>query len=170
MEDYIQRFEELSAQADSVTNNQGVQFFVSGLKQYIAIDVKIKRPPDIDSVMHLARLYEQRAEALNPQPRRTTQASRNTQFVKRLSRSGLEKRRARGLCFNCDETYAPGHCCKKLFLLEGIEDTSPVITDVDEAEDHGDMEISIRAITGTHSAKTMHVLGYIAHSPLKNTH
>lgn len=63
---------DLLAQADSVTSKQEVQLFVSGLKQYIAIDVKIQCLLDIDSAMHLARLYERRAEALNPQPCSTT--------------------------------------------------------------------------------------------------
>jgi hypothetical protein len=33
----------------------------------------------------------------------------------------LERRR-KGLCFNCDETYAPGHVCARLFYLETVDD------------------------------------------------
>ena len=34
----------------------------------------------------------------------------------------MEERRKKGLCFNCDEKFQPGHHCKsaKLFLLEGL--------------------------------------------------
>lgn len=32
----------------------------------------------------------------------------------------MQDRRARGLCFNCDEKFVSGHRCKKLFLIEGI--------------------------------------------------
>ena len=34
----------------------------------------------------------------------------------------MEERRKKGLCFNCDEKFRPGHHCKsaKLFLLEGL--------------------------------------------------
>ena len=34
----------------------------------------------------------------------------------------MEERRKKGLCFNCDEKFQPGHQCKsaKLFLLEGL--------------------------------------------------
>ena len=39
-----------------------------------------------------------------------------------LSPTQMEERRRKGLCFNCDEKFQPGHQCKstKLFLLEGL--------------------------------------------------
>ena len=34
----------------------------------------------------------------------------------------MEERRRKGLCFNCNEKFQPGHQCKsaKLFLLKGL--------------------------------------------------
>ena len=42
--------------------------------------------------------------------------------LQRLSLAQIEERRKKGLCFNCDEKFQPGHHCKsaKLFLLEGL--------------------------------------------------
>ncbi|KAL4204514.1 hypothetical protein AMTRI_Chr01g132400 [Amborella trichopoda] len=39
--------------------------------------------------------------------------------IKRLSLAELSERRAKELCFNCNEKFGPGHRCKKLFLIEG---------------------------------------------------
>lgn len=59
------------------------------------------------------------------------------------------------MCFNCYETYAPGHRCKKLFLLEETEDYFTDDLEVDDSNNIGGLEIAIHAITGTHNAKTM---------------
>lgn len=99
---------------------------------------------------------------MNTQPRRTIEPSQSTPFVKRLSRFELESKRARGLCFNCYKTYAPGHRCKKLFLLEGTEDAFIDDPEVNDDNNIGGLEISIHAIARTHSAKTMQVMGYIS--------
>ena len=42
--------------------------------------------------------------------------------LQRLSPAQMEERRKKGLCFNCDEKFQPGHHCKSatLFLLEGL--------------------------------------------------
>ena len=43
--------------------------------------------------------------------------------IKRISAAQIEERKKRGLCYNCDDKWAPGHKCKHatLFLLEGVE-------------------------------------------------
>ena len=37
--------------------------------------------------------------------------------VKRLSSAEHAERRSKGLCFNCDEQFKPGHHCKQTQLL-----------------------------------------------------
>jgi hypothetical protein len=59
--------------------------------------------------------------------------------VKRLSPTELKARRDRGLCFNCDERFIPGHHCNKLFLLEGI---------YPEEEEPGDVHHGCQEDTG----------------------
>lgn len=39
--------------------------------------------------------------------------------IKKLSPSELQDRWSKGLRFNCNEIFGPGHRCKKIFLIEG---------------------------------------------------
>lgn len=115
--------------------------------------------------MHLARLYEQRAGLLTQQQRRAAPQIQHTPFVKRLNRAEMEARRAKGLCFNCDEAFIPGHRCKKLFWLEGIEDMmeDEVGEDVDD-EQEGVVGASLNVIKWSDNAKTLQIWGRILHS------
>ena len=38
--------------------------------------------------------------------------------VRQLSPAELKERCDKGLCYNCNEKFAPSHRCKKLFLIE----------------------------------------------------
>jgi hypothetical protein len=42
---------------------------------------------------------------------------------RRLTPAEQVERRRLGLCFNCDETYGPGHVYPRLFYLETVDDT-----------------------------------------------
>jgi hypothetical protein len=77
----------------------------------------------------------------------------------------MEDRRKRGLCYSCDVKWSRGHVCEgpKLFLIEEVE--SEDIEELDEAtleevveEEH---EISLNAITGTPTPKTMRLVGWV---------
>jgi hypothetical protein len=46
-----------------------------------------------------------------------------TRPFRRLTPAEQVEHRCLGLCFNCDETYGPGHVCPHLFYLEMIDDT-----------------------------------------------
>jgi hypothetical protein len=83
----------------------------------------------------------------------------------------LERRR-KGLCFNCDEPYAPGHICARLFNLETIDnaevDALTAELDVTTLSEAGVMTygpvdvtafiISLHAMAGIKTAKTMLLL------------
>ena len=60
MEEYQRRFEQLAARASTLTREQEVEIFISGLKETIAIEVELQHPQDLTSAMSLARLYEPR--------------------------------------------------------------------------------------------------------------
>ncbi|KAG6490402.1 hypothetical protein ZIOFF_051698 [Zingiber officinale] len=76
-----------------------------------------------------------------------------TSFFKRLSRAEMAERRAKGLCFNCDESYSTGHKCKRLFWIKVLDDDS-------EGEEEGEThpEISLHAISGVRNSQTMQLL------------
>ena len=79
--------------------------------------------------------------------------------MKQLTWAEMQRRHAQGLCFNCDEKFAPRHKCKglQLLLLEGHYDEE----ENDEAGAHthlrGELEISLHALTRWSIARTMRV-------------
>ncbi|KAL1147912.1 hypothetical protein V6Z11_A10G089000 [Gossypium hirsutum] len=56
-------------------------------------------------------------------------------FIKRLTRIEMAERMAKGLCYNCDESYSMGHKCKRLFWIE-VPDVEGKQDD-DEIDDFG---------------------------------
>ncbi|KAG6535526.1 hypothetical protein ZIOFF_000548 [Zingiber officinale] len=161
VEDYQQKFEQLAARASSLTSEQKVQIFINGLQDHITVEVALHHPEDLTSAMSFARLYERRSKRSKSTVtlRRTPVLPPKQPFIKRLNRTEMEERCAKGLCFNCYELYIPDHRCKCLFWLEGLED-------YDEQNHVEDVEISLNAITGTRAPQTMRIQGRINHTPL----
>lgn len=58
--EYQCQFEQLSAHASSLTSEQEVEIFISGLQEHIPIEVNIHHPKDLTTAMGLAHLYERR--------------------------------------------------------------------------------------------------------------
>ncbi|KAG6533126.1 hypothetical protein ZIOFF_006991 [Zingiber officinale] len=77
---------------------------------------------------------------------RTPNISKETppvSFFKRLTHAEMVERRAKGLCFNCNESYSTGYKCKRLFWIEVSDDDR-------EGEEEGEVnsEIFLHAISG----------------------
>ncbi|KAA8544487.1 hypothetical protein F0562_022473 [Nyssa sinensis] len=177
--DYQTRFEKLLSKAGHLPQNRQVSCFISGLKDTIRADVLSGRPTTLSSAIGLARLYEarnasQRRTTSTPDlkknflPNKETTTSNATLPVRRMSTTELQERRAKGLCYNCNEKFVPGHRCKKLFLIEACfeEADGDVIMDEEET-DHAEFkelpEISLHAISGACASETMRVRGGIGH-------
>jgi hypothetical protein len=79
--------------------------------------------------------------------------------MKRLTWSEMQSRRAQGLCFHCDERFVLGHKCKRSQLL--LLEDSYKEEDIDNEGAHTifqeEPEISLHALTGWSTARTMHV-------------
>ena len=74
----------------------------------------------------------------------------------------MDERHAKGLCFNCDEIYTWGHQCKRLFWLDGVEESVKGEMEDHEIGEDDTPEISLHAITGEYSGgNTMRVHGTI---------
>ncbi|XP_060170844.1 uncharacterized protein LOC132601798 [Lycium barbarum] len=94
---------------------------------------------------------------------------------KRLSSSEMDEKRAKGLCFWCDEKFTPNHVCKKrkqLLILEveeDIEEPPEPIYDLDELalmeesaqESELCPQMSAHALEGTVDFTTMRVKGSV---------
>jgi hypothetical protein len=88
----------------------------------------------------------------------------------------MDECQLKGLCYNCDEKYFPGHKCKEQNLFMAIskdiqeedDDTPPVpespeISDIIPPSDPPEVEpiISLNAVTGFSAPQTLKLIGYI---------
>uniref|UniRef100_A0A2N9HQL5 Reverse transcriptase n=1 Tax=Fagus sylvatica TaxID=28930 RepID=A0A2N9HQL5_FAGSY len=79
----------------------------------------------------------------------------------------MQTRREKGLCYNCDEKFAPGHRCKgqHVYMLETQLEEDLDDGDNDEVEssnNHYLPQISLHTLSGTNTPQTMRVNG-LAH-------
>ncbi|KAK8933363.1 hypothetical protein KSP39_PZI015730 [Platanthera zijinensis] len=154
--------------------------FISGLKDYIRDEVQALMPQSLNHAITLARIQEerfsrQRGRMQNRPPSASTttttvarreQPTANKPTVTRLSWSELQARKEKGLCFNCDEKFAPGHKCQRTqaFMLYQEAEEAPA-ADEDELEvDLEDTEfgVSMHALEGCVPPLTMRLAGRIA--------
>ena len=166
LRDYQKEFERLGNQVHGWSQKPLVGSFMGGLRSEILEAISMFKPKTLKEAKSLARLkdeqLQQKKEFSRPSPPPTctslvASTSTTTSPVKRLSWDEMKRRRAQGLCFNCDEKLSSGHRCKgpQLLLLEGN-------FDVEAEEDNSkinpnlpsDPEISLHALTGWTVAKT----------------
>jgi hypothetical protein len=98
--------------------------------------------------------------------------------IQKLTRAEMVERQLKGLCYNCDDKYFPGHKCKeqKMFMAiskdiseEDIEtplvSESPKTPDITPPLDPPEVEpvISLNALTGFSAPQTLKLIGYIKH-------
>lgn len=142
--------------------------YLGGLKDAIANNVRMFSPTTLREVIKLARLRDEQLQKQRKMftPRSYTQPSHSpsptmtTPEPKKISWEEMKRKRSLGLCFSCDERYAPGHKCRKcqLLLMEGEdidEEENDVFHEVEEPE------ITLHALTGWDSPTTLRVLASI---------
>ncbi|KAA8522007.1 hypothetical protein F0562_012679 [Nyssa sinensis] len=175
--DYQTQFEKLLAKVGYLPPNRQVSCFISGLKESIKADVLAGCPATLSTAIGLARLYEARNTSQrrptitadlrkNYFPQQEGKNSNTTLPVRRLSPTELQERRVKGLCYNCNEKFVPGHRCKKLFLIElcEAEGDGDVVMEEEDTEQtslNDRPEISLHAISGSRAPETMRVRGTI---------
>jgi hypothetical protein len=82
----------------------------------------------------------------------------------------------KGLCYNCDEKYFPGHKCKEqnifMAMTEDVSEEEAVVSPVDELPPPSDLTppsdppevepvISLNSLTGFSAPQTLKLIGYI---------
>jgi len=176
VEDYCENFESLLGRTTGVTPEQSIWHFCAGLSTAIRYEVEFARPNTLYYAMNLARQIELRrteggyVSSFGAPPtagNRSSAGSKNRETTstttkreprnptwKRLTTAEMAERRAKGLCFNCDEMFSVGHKCPKLFCI--------MMTDEDEDTTNDDTpEISLNAIRGEKTDKTFQVRAVI---------
>ena len=129
MREYQSQFERLLSRVGKLPPAQQVGCFISGLEEHLRIDVQALKPTSsLFAIVDLARLYEAKSqfqhqqppseENEEPLPLSLSKVSPTTKTIKKLTPTELKERQDKGLSFNCDEKFAPGHQCKKLYFIE----------------------------------------------------
>ncbi|XP_058788145.1 uncharacterized protein LOC131662390 [Vicia villosa] len=109
---------------------------------------------------------------LNTQPAPNPPTPTNRFPIRRITAAQREERRAKGLCFNCDEKFIPGHRCtagKFLLLMVDEDDTinlgqeDELLTELDITTEPEEtyFQLSPQAVSGHFSPKTLKFKGII---------
>lgn len=81
-----------------------------------------------------------------------------------MSPAQLQERRNKGLCYNCNDKYNSGYCCKKLFIIEKCLEEGDRDIVMDEDDQIAEIsEVSHHVISGTRAPETMQVKGSLGH-------
>ncbi|MCI02593.1 retrovirus-related pol polyprotein from transposon opus, partial [Trifolium medium] len=115
-------------------------------------------------------------------PTMTVAPPKSSTPIKRLTPDELQARRDKGLCYNCDERFQPGHRCKRQFHLLIVEPEDSISTEVVSAlqtlegddpveqdlpdPDPDPAQISLHALMGHTIPQTLRVMGQIHQSPI----
>jgi uncharacterized coiled-coil protein SlyX len=167
---YQSQFENLAQRIDGLLDRFLTRTFISGLKDDIKTNVNSFRPTSLKDAIGLARLQEKSSSGDRrnfPRPQAPTQTVSDLK-VKKISFEEMKEHREKGLCYNCDEKFRPGHKCKSLtlFLIDGNDYCDE---DMDCSPDSNAIqhpEISLHAIAGATNPETMRVTGYYHNKPL----
>ncbi|MCD7460285.1 hypothetical protein HAX54_043229 [Datura stramonium] len=64
MADHQEKFEQLVSQDSTLTQAHKIEFYISGLGDYIAIEVELHNPPDFATTISISWLYEHKEQPL----------------------------------------------------------------------------------------------------------
>jgi hypothetical protein len=185
VEDFIATFEHLAFQTEGMTDAFFRECFISGLKEEIRAHVLMARPTTWVEATKKAKEAQKIVSSQNrkpsffphPKPVNPTTPSAPLK-IQKLTRAEMAERQLKGLCYNCDDKYFPGHKCKEqnLFmaisedLQEDDDDTSPVPESPETSEINPPSDppadepiISLNALTGFSAPQTLKLIGYIKH-------
>lgn len=187
--DYYNSFELLSNRVNGLPESFLLSCFISGLKPEIQVEVASFAPTSISRALALAKVQENkqcqfRAQPklhspyppLLPTPVNTIPVSQRPPLiqgskfpVKRLTQSEMAVRREKGLCYNCDEKFVPGHICKAKFMYLVVPDEELELNNSETSHtglDYSSLElrpphISYHALMGMSVPRTLKLCGSI---------
>ncbi|GJV66175.1 ankyrin repeat-containing protein [Tanacetum coccineum] len=130
---YVALFEKLAGQLVGIPESVMEATFIKGLKPVLRAAVRVMNPEGLNNAMELAvsiednQLYEgvMQSKGVAAVVGQTTSKGDN---FRRMTESEIQDRKAKGLCFRCEEKYTPGHRCASRTLQVMLVDES------DEAE------------------------------------
>jgi hypothetical protein len=149
VEDFIAAFERLTFRTEGMTETFFRECFISGLKEEIRAHVLMARPSSWVEVTKRAKEAQQVVSSQNrkpsfiPRPKPVNPTTPSAPLkIQKLTRVEMAERQLKGLCYNCDDKYFPGHKCKEQKLFMAIsEDISeedvetPLVSELPEITD-----------------------------------
>jgi hypothetical protein len=177
IEDFIVAFECLAFQTEGMTDAFFRECFISGLKEEIRAHVLMARPTTWVEATKKSKEAQQIVSSQNrkpsfiphPKPVNPTTPSAPLK-IQKLTRTEMVECQLKGLYYNCDEKYFPGHKCKEqnifMAIFEDIQeeddDTPPMpesleIPDIIPPSNPPEVEpiISLNAINGFSTPQTL---------------
>ncbi|WVY96967.1 hypothetical protein V8G54_029118 [Vigna mungo] len=154
-------------------------------------EVTTLQPPNLPHVIALAKLHDDKFRSspllfnrfglpppFSPPPPNTPSPTKpfppllptpTTKLpIKKLTEAEMQSRREKNICFNCDERYIRGHCCKQQFLLlttfnteDGDENASTKDIPNSEGVPQVTGLINLHEFSGQWSPRTFWVTGSI---------
>lgn len=205
MQEFQDSFEELLNRVE-LPESYAISCFLSGLKEEIQLAVRMFMPKTLSHTYCLAKLEELKIQAAkknrpsvkpmgNPsspsQKWNTSQAvpllthpGKPTEGIQKrppriLSAAEMDEKRAKGLCYWCNDKYEFGHKCAKrqLYRIEFVDDdevipavdNEPHEGDISQAEEEPLAHISLHAMTtaAVPQYRTMRITGHAGKRPIK---
>ncbi|XP_027157841.1 uncharacterized protein LOC113759461 [Coffea eugenioides] len=160
--EYQEQFEELLNRVD-LPEDYATSCFLSGLKAEIQLAVRMFMPKI---------LRDDKALLPSPSQDRSEKAAEGhtRKPFKRLSSTEMDEKRAKGLCFWCDEKFGVGCRCRnrQLFQLEVCAEDEDEELEV-ESEEEGDVSqanlahipLNAMTLTAVPKFRTMRVTGHV---------
>jgi hypothetical protein len=169
VKDFIAAFEHLAFRTKGMTDVFFRECFISSLKEDIRTHVLMAQPTTWVEATKKSKEAQQIVSSQNrkpsfiqrPKPVNPTTLSAPLK-IQKLTKAEMAEHQLKGLCYNCDDKYFPGHKCKEqnlfMAIFEDIQeediDTSPVtespeISDIIPPSNPPEVEpiISLNALT-----------------------
>jgi hypothetical protein len=185
VEDFIASFERLAFRTEGMSDAFFRECFISGLKDEIRAHVLMARPQSWVEATKRDKEAQQVVSSQNrkpsfiPRPKPVNPTTPSAPLkIQKLTRAEMVERQLKGLCYNCDDKYFPGHKCKEQNIFMAISEDiseedvetplvseSPETTDITPPSDPPEVEpvISLNALTGFSTPQTLKLIGYIKH-------
>nr|GEY20226.1 hypothetical protein [Tanacetum cinerariifolium] len=146
-------FKKMAAQLPGLQEEVQERIFIKGLKPDLRVVVRTQNPAGVRQAMELALLIDEAGKGgAAIQPNKVgggvlqtsigaTRVGTGKAPFKRMTEAEMADKRAKGLCYQCDEKYGPGHRCleRALQVLWVGEDEDEEDEDKGEEHTHLDM-------------------------------
>jgi hypothetical protein len=129
VEDFIVSFERLDFRIEGMFDDFFRECFMSGLKDEIRVHVRMARPQIWVDATKRAKEEQHVVSSQNHKPSFiprtkpvTTTPPSTPHKIQKLTRDEMDECQIKGLCYNCDDKYFPGHKCKEQNLFMAISE------------------------------------------------